>query len=165
MLNNITDYKERADPVIPGEAPTRGVARVNGVTLNGTGRHVGSPYRSPSPTKQATPLPGQTKKVQRDSSFLESPAFVRSQDGMNAFMELDHAVDDFLMHETDIDPADPAVQQLKDRLLHYAASTDDDKDTSLFGDGSMSTMDGDIGGKRKLCVQSLNTPALANASQ
>ena len=149
-MKHITDLKERTDPVIPGDVPVRGVARVNGIALNGTGRHLpGATYRSPSPTKQATPAPGQAKKIQRDTSFSDSPAFVRTQDGMSTFLQRERDVDDYLMHEADVDPSDPAVQQLKERLLQYA-TTEDDKDTSLFGDGAISTADGEIGMKRKL---------------
>ena len=151
MLNNITDYKERADPVIPGEVPVRGVTpRVNGITLNGTARHFpGSTFRSPSPTKQGPPLPGQSKKIQRDTTFAESTALLRSQAGMTAFLELERDVDDYLAREDSLDASDPSVQQLKQRLLRYA-SLDEDADGPLSTDGSMSTIDGDTGAKRKL---------------
>ena len=149
LLKNITDYKERADPVIPGEVPVRGVTpRVNGVTLNGTGRHH-STFRSPSPTKPTVVLPGQSKKIQRDTTFAESTALLRSQAGMTAFLELERDVDDYLAREDSLDASDPIVQQLKQRLLRYA-SLDEDADGPLSTDGSMSTIDGDTGAKRKL---------------
>ncbi|RDX48606.1 hypothetical protein OH76DRAFT_1556909 [Lentinus brumalis] len=149
LLKHITDYKERADPVIPGEVPVRGITpRLNGVTLNGTSRHH-STFRSPSPTKPTVVLPGQSKKIQRDSTFAESTALLRSQAGMTAFLELERDVDDYLTREDSLDPSDPAVRQLKERLLRYA-SADEDGESPLSGEGSMSTIDGNIGAKRKL---------------
>ncbi len=151
LLKHITDYKERADPVIPGEVPVRGITpRLNGVTLNGTSRHH-STFRSPSPTKPTVVLPGQSKKIQRDSTFAESTALLRSQAGMTAFLELERDVDDYLTREDSLDPSDPAVRQLKERLLRYA-SADEDGESPLSGEGSMSTIDGNIGAKRKLSV-------------
>lgn len=96
-------------------------------------------------------MPGQAKKIPRDTSFPESPAILRTQAGMSTFLELERDVNDYLMHEAEVDPSDPALQQLKDRLLQYAVSGDEDKDMSLFGDWS-STMDGEAGTKRKLYV-------------
>ena len=150
LLKNITDYKERADPVIPGEVPVRGVTpRVNGITLNGTARHFpGSTFRSPSPTKQGPPLPGQSKKIQRDTSFKESSAFVRTQAGMTTFLELERDVDGYLSRTPIPAASDPTVQQLKQRLLRYAVPLEDDGDF----DGALSTLDGEVGAKRKLCV-------------
>ncbi|RPD57818.1 hypothetical protein L226DRAFT_575970 [Lentinus tigrinus ALCF2SS1-7] len=149
LLKNITDYKERADPVIPGEVPVRGMTpRMNGVTLNGTSRHH-STFRSPSPTKPTIVLPGQSKKIQRDTTFAESSALLRSQTGMTAFLELERDVDDYLAREDSLDASDPGVQQLKQRLLRYA-SPDEDGDGSLSVDASTSSFDGDIGAKRKL---------------
>ena len=72
---------------------------------------------------------------------------------MSAFLQLERDVDDYLEHEATIDPSDPAVQQLKERLLQYVSTSGDDKDVSLFGDEAMGTVDSEIGAKRKLCVQ------------
>ena len=153
LLKNITDFKERADPVIPGEVPVRGVTpRVNGVSLNGSGRRHGSMFRSPSPTKQSAPLPGQSKKIQRDTAFPDSTALVRTQAGMTTFIELERAVDDYLTRQPEPDPSDPAVVQLKERLLRFACPADDDGEGALSADPSLSTIDGEIGVKRKLYV-------------
>ncbi|KAI1790367.1 hypothetical protein LXA43DRAFT_511803 [Ganoderma leucocontextum] len=148
LLKNITDYKERADPIIPGEVPVRGVTpRVNGIALNGTARPFpGSAFRSPSPTKQGPPLPGQSRKIQRDTTFPESSAYVRTQAGMTAFLQLERDVDEYLSRTPVPDASDPTVRQLKERLLRYAVPLEDDGHI----DGPLSTLDGEVGAKRKL---------------
>ncbi|TBU46661.1 hypothetical protein BD309DRAFT_953609 [Dichomitus squalens] len=148
LLKNITDYKERTDPIIPGEVPFRGITpRVNGITLNGTSHHFpGSVFRSPSPTKQAAPLPGQSKKIQRDTTFPESSAYVRTQAGMRTFLQLERDVDEYLSRTPVSEETDPTVQQLKERLLRYAVRLEDDAEP----DGVLSTVDGEVGVKRKL---------------
>ncbi|KAI0645053.1 hypothetical protein C8Q79DRAFT_1011164 [Trametes meyenii] len=150
LLANITDLKERTDPVIPGELSNRGIApRVNGVSVNGNGRLApGLSFRSPSPTKQAAPLPGQSRKIQRDTTFPESPAIVRSQAGMSTFLQLDQDVDAFLSQQLNAGSSQPSASELKQRLLQYAVIIDDDADG---GAGSaIAASDGPVGSKRKL---------------
>lgn len=153
LLKNITDLKERADPVIPGEVRVRGITpRVNGVTVNGHGRLPPSlSFRSPSPTKQSTPLPGQSRKIQRDTTFPESAALVRSPAMMATFVQLDRDVDTFLSQQLASGSHAPPDTGLKQRLLRYAV-IDDDVDGSSLSTGGLSTVDGEIGMKRKLCV-------------
>ncbi|KAI0800213.1 hypothetical protein C8Q74DRAFT_1363991 [Fomes fomentarius] len=147
LLKNITDFKERADPVIPGEVPVRGVTpRVNGVTMNGSGRRNGSVFRSPSPTKQSAPLPGQSRKIQRDTTFAESTALVRTQAGMTSFIELERDVDHYLARHPQPDDSDPSVAHLKERLLRFVCPSEDDGEADV----SLSTLDGGVGVKRKL---------------
>ncbi|CDO69432.1 hypothetical protein BN946_scf184791.g27 [Trametes cinnabarina] len=150
LLQNITDLKERADPIIPGEVPVRGITpRLNGTSINGHGRlPPGLSFRSPSPTKQsAPPLPGQTRKIQRDTTFPESSAIVRSQAGMAAFLELDKDVDAYLSYQPESGEPQPSGSELKQRLLRYAVIIDDAEGPS---GSSLNTVDGDVGAKRKL---------------
>ncbi|KAH9888319.1 hypothetical protein C8Q73DRAFT_709764 [Cubamyces lactineus] len=153
LLQNITDLKERADPIIPGEVPVRGITpRPNGISINGHSRlPSGLSFRSPSPTKHSAPQPGQTRKIQRDTTFPESPAIVRSQAGMSAFLQLDKDVDAYLSRQL-LEPGalDSSVSDLKRRLLQYAVIVDDDVDAVAPTGASLSTIDGDIGAKRKL---------------
>ncbi|KAI9059886.1 hypothetical protein FKP32DRAFT_1613921 [Trametes sanguinea] len=148
LLQNITDLKERADPIIPGEVRVRGItARVNGTSVNGNGRlPPGLSFRSPSPTKQSAPLPGQARRIQRDTTFPESSAIVRSQAGMTSFLELDRDVDAYLSYRVESGDPQPSDSELKQRLLRYAVIVDDD----VPAGGSLSTIDGDVGAKRKL---------------
>ncbi|KAI8971000.1 hypothetical protein BD414DRAFT_501326 [Trametes punicea] len=150
LLENITDLKERADPIIPGEVPVRGITpRVNGASVNGNGRlHSALSFRSPSPIKQSAPLPGQTRKVRRDTTFPESSAIVRTQAGMSTFLELDRDVDAYLSHQLGAGQFDPAASNLKQRLLRYAVIVEDETDGTAGS--SLSTIDGDVGAKRKL---------------
>ncbi|KAI0774954.1 hypothetical protein BD413DRAFT_611933 [Trametes elegans] len=153
LLKNITDLKERTDPVIPGEVSVRGITpRANGVSINGNGRLPPRPsFRSPSPTKQSAPLPGQSRKIQRDTTFSESSAIVRSQAGMSTFLHLDKDVDAFLSQQLDSSGSQLHAPDLKRRLLQYAVVVDDDADGgSLPSSHSLSTVDGDVGTKRKL---------------
>ncbi|KAI0827764.1 hypothetical protein BC628DRAFT_1368312 [Trametes gibbosa] len=148
LLKNITDLKERADPVIPGEVPVRGITpRVNGVSLNGHSRLTpGLSFRSPSPTKQAV-LPGQSKKIQRDTTFPESSAIVRSPAAMATFSQLDRDVDAYLAHQLAQRGHSPSAPDLKHRLLRYAVI--DDEPEGVIG-GTLNTIDGEVGAKRKL---------------
>ncbi|KAI0669507.1 hypothetical protein C8Q78DRAFT_1040274 [Trametes maxima] len=151
LLANITDLRERTDPVIPGELSSRGITpRVNGVSVNGNGRlPPGLSFRSPSPTKQAAPLPGQSRKIQRDTTFPESPAIVRSQAGMSAFLQLDRDVDAFLSQQLDAGGSSQlSAPELKQRLLQYAVIVDDDADGGAGS--SLNAADGPVGTKRKL---------------
>ncbi|OJT07920.1 Transcriptional activator spt7 [Trametes pubescens] len=152
LLKNITDLKERADPVIPGEVRVRGITpRINGVTVNGHGRLPPSlSFRSPSPTKQSAPLPGQSRKIQRDTTFPESPALVRSPAMMATFVQLDKDVDTFLSQQLVTGSHTPSDAGLKQRLLRYAVIDDEADGSSLTTGGSLSTIDGDLGMKRKL---------------
>ena len=137
--------------MIPGEVHVRGVTpRVNGVSVNGSSRHHSVAFRSPSPTKQSAPLPGQSKKIQRDTTFGDSTALVRTQEGMTAFLELERDVNDYLTRQPEPGDSDPSVTQLKERLLRFTFPSDDDG--ALSSDLSLGTIDGEIGMKRKLYV-------------
>ncbi|TFY58631.1 hypothetical protein EVJ58_g6299 [Rhodofomes roseus] len=147
LLKNITDWKERADPVIPQDIAVITVApRTNGVTLNGHAR-VQSPalVKSPSPGKAVATVQPSSKKARHDGSFAESPAIVRSADGMAAFSRLDQEL------EWWTDASHPAnsndAQHLEQWLRRYTPMSDDEQDV---GSSSLQTIDGDIGEKRKL---------------
>ncbi|OSC97569.1 Bromodomain-domain-containing protein, partial [Trametes coccinea BRFM310] len=148
LLQNITDLKERADPIIPGEVRVRGITpRINGTSINGNGRlPPGLSFRSPSPTKQSAPLPGQARRIQRDTTFPESSAIVRAQAGMTSFLELDREVETYLSYRPESGDPQPSESELKQRLLRYAVIVDDEGSAGA----SLSTIDGDVGAKRKL---------------
>ncbi|KAI0629579.1 hypothetical protein C8Q77DRAFT_1141217 [Trametes polyzona] len=152
LLKNITDLKERADPVIPGEVRVRNIApRLNGVSVNGNGRlPPGLSFRSPSPSKQsAAPLPGQSRKIQRDTTFPESSAIVRSPTAMATFLQLDRDVDAYISGQLAPGPHTQQPSDLKQRLLQYAVINEDADGASVTG-GSLATVDGEVGAKRKL---------------
>ncbi|KAF5354367.1 hypothetical protein D9758_010777 [Tetrapyrgos nigripes] len=99
LLANITDRKERTDPPIPPELSSNpsSLARIK---LNGHVLTNGRSYtRSPSITKTAlsskvsTPTPGKAivKIPRRDLPFSDSPAIVRTAEGMAMFRELDRS--------------------------------------------------------------------------
>ncbi|KAF8161610.1 hypothetical protein B0H34DRAFT_841288 [Crassisporium funariophilum] len=107
LLKYITDRKERTDPTIPSDlpSPTTGVARprLNGVNgyANGRSSHTRSPSfpmvpksSTSTPTssfiKPSVPLP--TKRILRDVPFSETPALIRSAEGMSTFLELEKQV-------------------------------------------------------------------------
>ena len=68
---------------------------------------------------------------------------------MTTFLQLERDVDEYLSRTPVPDESDPIVQQLKERLLRFAVPLGDDAEA----DGSLSTVDGDVGAKRKLCVR------------
>lgn len=83
LLKYITDRKERTDPPIPSDLPSTGVARPR---MNG---HGGSHTRSPSLTNGSTPISRTSTKYRRDIPFADTPAIVRTPEGMARFLELD----------------------------------------------------------------------------
>ncbi|PCH35643.1 hypothetical protein WOLCODRAFT_107620 [Wolfiporia cocos MD-104 SS10] len=142
LLANITDYKERADPVIPLDIALNGAApRPNGVALNGAGHaRVRSPAaaKSPSPAK-AIPITPAQKRARRDAPFAESPAIVRTPAGMAAFAELDQELGWRLDH-----PGDKAQSSVEKKLAAFVPVADDEADEARYVDG------GEVGAKRKL---------------
>lgn len=127
LLKNITHLKERADPVIPGEVRVRGITpRVNAVTLNDHVRlPLGLSFRSPGPTKQPIPLPGQSRKIQRDTPFPESAPLVRTSAMMAMFLQLDREVDTFLSQQLAPGAHTPPGAGLKQHLLRHAVIDDE----------------------------------------
>ncbi|GLB37890.1 putative bromo domain containing protein [Lyophyllum shimeji] len=101
LLKYITDRKERADPPIPSDISTTHVARPK---INGNGALNGRAYshqRSPSittvsksitpniklsPTLEAKPV------ARRDAAFPDTPAIVRTPQGMALFSRLDREI-------------------------------------------------------------------------
>ncbi|OCH89427.1 hypothetical protein OBBRIDRAFT_819742 [Obba rivulosa] len=153
LLQNITDYKERADPVIPGDIRVRSVTpKLNGITINGNGRtHTPVSTRSPSPAKQSVGISAGSKKPRRDATFPESPAVVRSGEGMAMFARLDRELDRVLDTEM-VDASDSAAADLAATLSRYAPVYDDESESSGSGspDSWNGVPDGEVGAKRKL---------------
>ncbi|KZT72342.1 hypothetical protein DAEQUDRAFT_755185 [Daedalea quercina L-15889] len=150
LLKNITDYKERADPVIPSDIAAVAVApRTNGVTTNGhTHLHSHSPalIKSPSPGKTLPMAQPSSKKARHDGSFADSPAIVRSAEGMAAFMHLDQELEWWTGASHPANSASDEAQHLEQRLRQYVPVSDDETGIGL----PLQTIDGDVGEKRKL---------------
>lgn len=99
LLKNITDRKERSDPLIPSDLPGRTpsiLIKPNGI--NGHARSLsGTPAPLLSPTKSTIRIPPTTlskKKKSKDVSFPESPAITRTAEGMNLFKTADEGLED-----------------------------------------------------------------------
>ncbi|KAK0226915.1 hypothetical protein EDD85DRAFT_854061 [Armillaria nabsnona] len=88
LLRNITDRKERADPVIP--AALQG-PKLNGM-VNGYSRPGMVHHRSSSsgPLAKAIVKPTGVSLQRRDLPFADSPALIRTQHGMSLFAKLNH---------------------------------------------------------------------------
>ncbi|EED85385.1 predicted protein [Postia placenta Mad-698-R] len=153
LLKNITDWKERADPVIPADIASGGTRlRPNGVALNGHKRfHSPVAVKSPSPGK-AIPIAAGSKKARGDIPFEERPAVVRTADGMAAFMQLDRELTGQMPPWHATQEFNRQMTTLADRLSEYAITSTDDSDGSdpRAGEVSLSTIDGEVGSKRKL---------------
>ncbi|KAI3611684.1 saga complex protein [Moniliophthora roreri] len=105
LLQNITDRKERTDPVIPPELLGSSHLKVNG-HINGLGRahtYSSAPsgpstsgpsnlaMKSSSLSLKATSL---VRAPRRDLPFAETPALVRTPEGMALFRELDRTLEE-----------------------------------------------------------------------
>ncbi|KAG7446095.1 uncharacterized protein BT62DRAFT_895695 [Guyanagaster necrorhizus] len=88
LLRNITDRKERADPVIP--AALQG-PKVNGM-VNGYSRPgmVHPRSSSSAPLAKTIVKPTAVPLQRRDLPFADSPALIRTQHGMSLFAKLNH---------------------------------------------------------------------------
>ncbi|KIK92999.1 hypothetical protein PAXRUDRAFT_26504 [Paxillus rubicundulus Ve08.2h10] len=102
LLANITDRKDRVDPSIPADLSLSSTARpVTRPKINGYASHdrIKPHYHShsnsisgsrPSSANGVRPAPGiAVKKMRRDVPFGETPALVRTPEGMAAFRSLD----------------------------------------------------------------------------
>lgn len=147
LLQNITDWKERADPVIPDISTVTVAPRTNGVTLNGHARlHSRSPAKSPSPGKAIPVVQPSSKKLRHDGSFADSPAIVRSAEGMATFLRLDRELDLWTNAPHQANGTADGAEQLEQQLRRYISTPDDESDVGV----SLQTIDGGIGEKRKL---------------
>jgi hypothetical protein len=100
LLKNITDRKDRSNPPIPSDLPGRTPSTIlikpNGI--NGHSRsQSGTPVPPLFPTKSTIRIPPSTlskKKKSKDISFPESPAIIRTAEGMRLFKAADEELDD-----------------------------------------------------------------------
>ncbi|KAF9783848.1 hypothetical protein BJ322DRAFT_1007972 [Thelephora terrestris] len=100
LLKNITDRKDRSNPPIPSDLPGRTPSTIlikpNGI--NGHSRsQSGTPVPSLFPPKSTIRIPPSTlskKKKSKDISFPESPAIIRTAEGMRLFKAADEELDD-----------------------------------------------------------------------
>ena len=99
LLKNITDRKERSDPLIPSDLPGRTpsiLIKPNGI--NGHSRSLsGTPAPFLSPAKSTIRIPPSTlakKKKSKDVSFPDSPAIIRTAEGMSLFKTADEELND-----------------------------------------------------------------------
>ncbi|KAF5387200.1 hypothetical protein D9757_006885 [Collybiopsis confluens] len=94
LLANVTDRKERIDPHLPSDLAPSATLKLNGI--NGRA-HTRTPSLSRSSTMTSksslsSSLPKVFKIPRRSSVFEESPALVRTPEGMAKFRELDQSL-------------------------------------------------------------------------
>lgn len=139
-MKNITDRKERVDPPIPSDISRGNTPKLNG-TVNGHARPRPVAFtKSPSPVKAF----GQTNASvpKRNAPFPDTPAILRSAEGMAEFAQLDRELDArlhgrFLANGL----SGPSVEeQLKQHI---------DRELDVNGEDVMMA-DGEVGEKRKL---------------
>ncbi|KAK0205982.1 hypothetical protein DFS33DRAFT_1311529 [Desarmillaria ectypa] len=85
LLRNITDRKERSDPVIPAALQGPKLNGVNGYSRPGMVHHRSS---SSGPLAKAIVKPTAVPIHRRDLPFADSPALIRTQHGMSLFAKL-----------------------------------------------------------------------------
>ncbi|KAI0686712.1 hypothetical protein BC835DRAFT_1379004 [Cytidiella melzeri] len=145
LLKNITDRKERLEPVIPTSLSSRGgVVKVNGIN----GHSVAKPRpvaftKLPSPSRTSSSVI-QAKQSRRDVPFPESSAIVRTGEDMATFLQLDGELEARLNNELDTNAF--SGLSLEEKLRNYAVSGLD----ATAEDGDFMAMDVGLGEKRKL---------------
>ncbi|KAI6007732.1 hypothetical protein F5J12DRAFT_830397 [Pisolithus orientalis] len=179
LLMHITDNRDRIDPPVPGEPShhtTRPVARLK---LNGLTPH-DNKDRDTTPNDLRSQLPGTAStrhttnghsnrlsstcttesRPRKQVSFADSPALIRTQQGMSAFRDLDLGLAQ-LLDATDFQMGEPGpstlshARRLADRLRHHVMPPEvvDDEDAysdiNTDSDVKMETLS-DTGEKRKL---------------
>ncbi|CAA7263126.1 unnamed protein product [Cyclocybe aegerita] len=138
LLMHITDRKERWDPAIPSDLPSpTGVARVK---INGTNGHMNgrsSHTRSPSLPQPSTPTSALAKhsytvgsRLRHGTSFQDSPAIVRTPEGMATFRDLDAQTGSF-------QPSNTLASTLRDMAItvEYESDSETPVDDSMAVDG------------------------------
>ncbi|KAI9507752.1 hypothetical protein F5148DRAFT_1202423 [Russula earlei] len=158
LLKYITDRKERADPSVPVDisvpmsgrrAPSHPPAKLNGI--NGHVHTLSSlPSRPPSSNdsrtvRRLTPALTPPRRV-RGQSFEESPAIVRTAEGMAAILELERSLDAVLS----VPGPSRHAEALDELLRSYIGESDSDADGEADSDGEGIALDGATGDKRKL---------------
>lgn len=160
LLKYITDRKERADPSVPLDlsvpmsgrrAPSHPPTRINGI--NG---HVHTlsllPSRPPSSNdsrtgRRLTPALTPPRRV-RGQTFGESPAIMRTAEGMAAILELEQSLDAVLSA-----PGPSSHAEVLNALLRsHIGESDSEVDGGADSDAEGIALDGPTGDKRKLLV-------------
>jgi transcriptional activator SPT7 len=140
LLKNITDRKERTDPVIPGDLPGRSPSAVT-IKQNGINGHVRSHSSTPTPTPLAKsviripPIAIQRKRSSTETIFPDMPALIRTADGMSTFK--------LLNEDMEIDESN-----VEDRLRSYTLEELEDHQVEAESEDEYVM----IGEKRKPCV-------------
>ncbi|KAI9441880.1 hypothetical protein H4582DRAFT_1421945 [Lactarius indigo] len=156
LLKYITDRKERADPPVPVDlsgrrAPSHPPTRLNGI--NGHA-HTLSFLASRPPSsndtrsgRRLTPALTPPRRIP-GQSFPDSPAIVRTADGMAAILELERSLDTVL---SEPGPSNHA-EALDALLCSYIGDSDSDADADGEADSDSEALavDGATGDKRKL---------------
>ncbi|EGO00559.1 hypothetical protein SERLA73DRAFT_71569 [Serpula lacrymans var. lacrymans S7.3] len=155
LLMNITDRKERVDPYIPFDLSSRNTPqpKLNGF-MNGhlKPRSPSRPPRQPiSIQSTCSPVP---KKPRRDVAFPDSPAIIRTAEGMVTFRQMDEELNatagpSFASHA----PArglSNGVSSLPERLRSYAMPIESESETEDERLIDSAHTEGDAAGKRKI---------------
>ncbi|KAG1716473.1 hypothetical protein ID866_677 [Astraeus odoratus] len=183
LLMNITDRKDRVDPPIPGEPTSHAISRAvarskpNGtshplqdrdrdrtsskqrqrsLTLSGTGSTSSTKHSASG--RSLTGWRSMSAAPWKEVHFAESPALIRTQEGMSAFRALDHDVAQ-LLDAADFQSGEPGPSTLSHarsvarRLRKYGVPQDIDEDETYYDsfdfDVKTETLS-DTGEKRKL---------------
>lgn len=145
LLKNITDRKERIELPIPSDISRGSTPRLNGNGVNGHSVARPRPVaftKSPSPVKAFGSSSSAVPR--RGSAFEDSPAIVRTAEGMAEFMQFDRELDALL--EGQFHPNGFHGPGLEERLREYAVVA-----PVVDGEGLNGVVvDGEVGEKRKL---------------
>ena len=158
LLKYITDRKERADPPVPVDLAGRRTSSHPPTRLNGINGHSHSlsflNSRPPSSNatrsgRRLTPALTPPRRVP-GQSFPDSPAIVRTADGMAAILALERSLDAVLL-----EPGPSSHAEALDATLSSyigVGESDSDADGEADTDSEGMAVDGATGDKRKLFV-------------
>ncbi|KAH8979007.1 hypothetical protein EDB86DRAFT_3148799 [Lactarius hatsudake] len=156
LLKYVTDRKERADPPVPVDPSGRRAPSHPPTRLNGINGHVHTlsflASRPPSSNdtrsgRRLTPALTPPRRIP-GQSFPDSPAIVRTADGMAAILELERSLDTVLL-----EPGPSNHAEALDALLcFYIGDSDSDADADGEADSNSEALavDAATGDKRKL---------------
>lgn len=154
LLKYITDRKDRLDPSIPSGLPSpTGIAcpRINGNNgLTGHSSHTRSPSytlgsKSSTPTSSTLHRPSiltHLKRTPRDIQFSDTPALIRTGEGMMTFLDFDLQIGSS-------NPRSDLANKLRD-LAPVVEYEDESSDIHTPDDSAMNVDSGASGDKRKM---------------
>ncbi|TEB37910.1 Bromodomain-containing protein [Coprinellus micaceus] len=140
LLKYITDRKDRVEPPIPFDIAQPGIARprlTNGISTAMHKRTTSSIPQAPTPPPQ--PVASTSARKLDSIPFADSPALLRTQEGMSLFRDIDRGL---------LADSQSALNKLKD-LVPFSENDDSEPDSDQALTGDKRKLNGTDGRPRK----------------